>query len=151
MRLMSSRLPHVLWTAVLILMMASACTETKYTDVSTQPGYQEMVGATYTIVKPIGAYGIRQHSKAPIESISIVPPPGIEGPEVGFRVEIPSGSTMTVLGVYESNRFFDGSISLEVKFEGVALPENVPIHVDLMRGNQGDKKLSLNPAVFRRN
>ena len=62
-------------------MMLSACGETKYADVSTQPGYRELVGATYAIVGPVNAYGIRKHSNAAIEYVTVIPPPGIEGSE----------------------------------------------------------------------
>ena len=132
-------------------MMLPACGETKYADVSTQPGYQELVRATYTIVAPVNAYGIRKHSRAAIEYVTVIPLPGIEGSEVGFRIPIAVGSTLTVMSVYETNRIFDLSVSLGVKLNGTALPANLPILIDLMRGNQGADKLSLNPAVFQRN
>ena len=132
-------------------MMLSACGETKYADVSTQPGYREMVGVTYTIVGPVSAYGIRKHSKAAMEFVSVIPPPGIDGPEVGFRIPIMLGATLTVVSVYKTNRVFDPDISLGVKLNEVDIPANLPIRVDLMRGNQGADKLSLNPAMFRRN
>lgn len=143
------RLLSISWIAFVAIL--AACSETTYADVSIQPGYREMVGATYTIVGPVTAYGIRKHSKAAIESISIIPPPGIEGPEVGSRMSVPLGSTLTVIGVYESNRIFDPSLSFEVELNGVVLPAALPVRIHLMRGNQGADKLSLNPAVFQRN
>lgn len=136
---------------VALTIMISACGETKYTDVSTEPGYRGLVGAIYTVVGPVNAYGIRKHSKAAIEYVTVIPPPGIEGSEVGFRIPIAVGSTLTVMSVYETNRFFDSSISFGVKLTGVAIPANLPVRIDLMRGNQGADKLSLNPAVFQRN
>lgn len=128
----------------------SACGETKFVDVSAQPIYRGTVGATYTVIGPVSIYGIRKHSKAPIDFVSVIPPPGIEGPEVGFRVPIPIGSTLTVLRIYESNRTFDPPVTFEVKLTGVEIPLHLPIRVDLMRGNEGAEKLSLNAAIFRR-
>lgn len=128
----------------------SACGETKYVDVSAQPGYRDIVGTAYIIISPVSAYGIRKHSKAAVEYVSVIPPPGIDGSEVGFRFPITVGSTLTVTGVYKTNRIFDPSISLEIKLTGVVIPANLPIRVDLMRGNQGADKVSLNPAVFQR-
>ncbi len=137
------------WLIAFIAML-SACGETKYADVSTKPGYRELVGATYTIVGPVDAYEIRKHSNGPVEFVTVIPPPGIEGSEVGFRIPIATGSTLTVMSVYETNRFFDSSISFGVKLTGITNPANLPIRIDLMRGNQGADKLSLNPAVFQR-
>lgn len=139
----------ITWIALVAIL--GACSETTYKDVSSQPGYREIIGATYTVVGPVSAYGIRKHSQAAIESISIIVPPGIEGPEVGLQMLIPLGSKLTVVGVYESNRIFDPSLSLEIKLSGVILPANLPVRIHLMRGTQGADKLSLNPAVFLRN
>lgn len=68
--------------------------------------------------------------------------PGIDGPEVASRTTIPSGATLTVISVYESNRLFDPS--LRVRLGGVPLPEDLPVRLDLMRGNQRTARLSLN-------
>jgi hypothetical protein len=142
------------WHSIPCIVLAtvlSGCGETKYVDVSAQPGYRDIVGATYTVKGPMTAYGIRKHSKAAVEYVSVVPAPGIDGPEVGFRLPIAIGSTVTVNSVYESNRIFDPSISLGVKLNGAAMPKGLPIRIDLMRGIQGTDKLSLNPALFQRN
>lgn len=132
-------------------MMLSACGETKYADVSTLPAYRGLVGATYTVVGPVNAYGIRKHSKAPVEYVTVIPPPGIEGSEIGFRIPIAAGSILTVISVYQTNRFFDSSKSLGVKLTGTDIPANLPIRIDLMRGNQGTEKHSLNPTIYRKN
>lgn len=140
---------YLMWAAFTFCL--SACTDVKYTDVSTQHGYEVLVGTTYNVVSPITAYGIRKHSKAPVESVSLIPPPGITGSEVGFRVPIPIGTRLTVINVYETNVLLDPSASLGVRLHEVSLPADVPIRVHLMRGNQGDERLSLNPKIFRKN
>lgn len=147
---MNLYLPSVQWFALVFLI--SACGETEYVDVTTQSDYRNMAGATYTVVGPVNDYGIRKHSKASAESISVIPPPGIEGPEVAFRVPIPIGTSLTILNVYETNRLVDPSISLRVRLDGTVFPgdQNLPIHLDLMRGNQGTSKLSLNPEIFKK-
>jgi hypothetical protein len=137
-------------SSVIFTLMLSACGEIKYVDVSTKPGYRDLSGATYTVVGAVSAYGIRKHSKAEIEYITLIPPPGIGGSQIGFQIPITVGSTLTVMNVYETNRIFDPSVSLGVKLSGTVIPENLPIRIDLMRGNQGADKLSLNTAVYKR-
>lgn len=140
---------RIVWVGALFALL-TACDDTKFVDVSNQQKYSGLVGAKYIIIDPVDVYGIRKHSKAPVDYLTLIPPPGIEGSEVGFRVPIPIGSTLTVLRIYETNRVFDGSITFEVTLAGVEVPPNLPIRVDLMRGNQGGANLSLNPKIFRR-
>ena len=143
------RLLHI--SLIAFTMILSACGETKYADVSTRPGYRELVGVTYTVVSPVDAYGIRRHSKAVTEYVTVIPPPGIKGSEVGFRIPIAVGSTLTVMSVYETTRLFDSSISFGVRLTGGVIPANLPIRIDLMRGNQGAEKHSLSPKIYRKN
>lgn len=131
-------------------MMLSACSETTFNDVSNKAGYRELVGTSYLVIGQLDAYGIRKHSQAAVEYVTLIPAPGIAGSEVGFRAPVTVGTTMTVTRVFETNRSFDPSISLEVKMFGDPILGNLPIRVDLMRGNQGSNKLSLNPAIFQK-
>jgi hypothetical protein len=135
--------------ALFTLLMA--CDDTKFVDVSGQQKYSGLVGATFIIVDRVDVYGIRKHSKAPVAYLTLIPPPGIEGPEVEFRAPVPIGSKLSVLRIYETNRLFDGSLTFEVALTGIEVPANVPIRVDLTRGNQGSTNRSLNPKIFRRN
>ena len=144
-----SRILSGLLVAIAVTLLA--CSETTFNDVSSKSGYRELVGTSYTVIGSLDAYGIRKHSQAAAEYATLIPTPGIAGSEVGFRIPIAVGTKMTVTRVYETNRFFDSSISLEVKIFGGSVPENLPIRVDLMRGNQGSNKLSLNPEIFRKN
>lgn len=132
-------------------MMLSACGETKYADVSTLPSYRELIGATYTVIGPVNAYGIQKHSNAALDYVTLIPPPGIEGSEIGFQVPIAAGSILTVISVYQTNRFFDSSITFGVKLTGSDRLGNLPIRIDLMRGNQGAEKHSLSPKIYRKN
>jgi hypothetical protein len=131
--------------------MLLACGETTMYDVSNKPDYREMVGTTYTVIGSLAAYGIRKHSRADVEYVTLIPEPGIAGSEVGFRTPIAIGTTVTVIRVYKTNRLIDSSISLEVRLSGDSINGSLPVRVDLMRGNQGVSNLSLNPTVFRIN
>lgn len=139
---------YLLFIALTTVM--SACGEATYVDVSLKSGYREMVGLTYTVISPVSAYGIRKHSGTTVDYVAIMPPPGIKGSQVGFQIPIAIGHKLKVIGIYETNRIFDPSVSLRVELNEIGIPENLPIQVDLMRGNQGTTKFSLNPEVFQR-
>lgn len=128
----------------------SACSEERLTDVSQQPEFKRAVGATYEVVGTVHAYGIRRHSAAEVEYITLIPPPGVDGPEVGFRVLVEAGSRLTVRKVLKTNRLFDPNISLEVRLEGTKMPTDVTTRVDLFRGNEGKESLELNPTLYRK-
>jgi hypothetical protein len=116
-----------------ILLIISACGEVNYVDVGSSLEYIDMVGTKYTVISPVNAFGIRKHSNAPVDYITIIPPPGIDGAQIGFKIPI------------------DSSISFGVNIDGSSVPKNLPIRVELMRGNQGLTRLSLNPSIFRKN
>jgi len=125
-----------------------ACQET-FVDVSKDPKFRQVVGSQYTVVGRVDGYGIRQHSKAEVEYITLIPPPGIEGSEVGFRVPITLGSRITVLKVLRSNRWPDPNLTLVIRLEGMQMPVETTIIIDLFRGNEGKGLAQLNPSIYR--
>ena len=58
----------------------------------------------YVVVGQVDAYGVRRNSKAPVEYITLIPPPGVQGSEVGFQVPVRLRSTLTVRKVIRTNR-----------------------------------------------
>ncbi|WP_379681164.1 hypothetical protein [Massilia consociata] len=52
--------------------------------------------------------------------------------------------------VVRTNRIFEGDMNLEVDLEGALLPADVPVTIQLMRGNEGKGYLELNPQIFRK-
>lgn len=127
-----------------------ACAEEKFKDVSDDPDIRPIVGSQYEIVGPVYAYGIRNHSKAPIDLITLIPPPGIEGSEVGFKVPVQLGSRVTILKVLRTNRILDPNMDYVVKLNGTKMPAEATVRIELFRGNQGGGYLELNPAIYRR-
>ena len=127
-----------------------ACTEETFKDVSDAPEFKIAVGATYEVVGAVDAYGIRRHSGAAVEYITLIPPPGIEGSEVGFRVSVNSGSRIIVLKVLKTNRWIDRDLSFVVKLEGTNMKSDVVTRIDLFRGNEGQGFLQLNPRIYRK-
>ncbi|MEO7496844.1 MAG: hypothetical protein ABIT83_07330 [Massilia sp.] len=135
-----------LFTAISLL---DACTEEKCNDVSSEPKFKSVIGAEYEIIGPLLAYGIRQHSKAPVEFVSLIPPPGIEGSEVGFEIPVAIGTRITVLRVIRTNRVFDPPLTLVVDMKGTNLPIDTKVKIQLFRGNEGKGEIGLNTNIYR--
>jgi hypothetical protein len=139
---------------ILLLMMialgALAGCDERFVDVSDDARFRQSVGARYEVVGAVDAYGIRHHSKAPVDYVTLIPPPGIAGSEVGFRIRLAPGSTITVRKVLKSNRWPDPDMTLEVALAGTRLPVDTQIIIDLFRGNEGPGAVQLNPRIYRR-
>lgn len=139
---------------MLLLMLIAVCAlagcDERFADVSNNPRFRQSVGERYEVVGAVDAYGIRHHSKAPVDYVTLIPPPGIAGSEVGFRIRIEPGSTITVRKVLKSNRWPDPDMTLEVQLTGTRLPVQTVVTIDLFRGNEGDGVVQLNPRIYRR-
>lgn len=139
---------------ILLLMLIAVCAlaggDERFADVSNDPRFRQSVGERYEVVGAVDAYGIRHHSKAPVDYVTLIPPPGIAGSEVGFRIRIEPGSTITVRKVLKSNRWPDPDMTLEVQLTGTRMPVQTVVTIDLFRGNEGDGVVQLNPRIYRR-
>lgn len=125
------------------------CSNESRIDVSQRDEFKRFVGMQFEVIGPVDAYGIRPHSRAAVEYVTLIPLPGIEGPEVGFRTRLHAGSTVTVQRVIKTNGMFDPSMSYEVLLEGTHLPSPAPVRLDLFRGNEGESGMQLNPKLYR--
>jgi hypothetical protein len=125
------------------------CSDERRLDVSEQAEFKHLVGMEYEAMGPVDAYGIRAHSQAAVDYVTLIPPPGIAGSYVGFRVPLQSGSTVVVLRVLKTNRWPDRSMSFDVALKGTQLPTTAPVRIDLFRGNEGKADTDLNPNFYR--
>ena len=137
---------------ILAAIVPAGCSEVVLTDRSADPRYAPLIGTRYEIVGNLAAYGIRDHSNAPVEYVTLVTAPGFAGPEVAFHRWIRPGSRFEILQVLETNVVFDCDIVFAVRLEDapVPLPPGIPVHLDVNRGNEaGGCEPRLNPAVYR--
>jgi len=132
------------------LLLAACSMEVALTDVSSEPRFQPLIGERFEIIGPVYAYGIRHHSGAPVEYVTLLPPPGIGGYEVGFEAPLATGSVLTIAKVVKTNLVFDNGLAFIVTLEGTTLPAAVPVRVELNRGNEGNGSAELNPDIYRR-
>jgi hypothetical protein len=131
------------------LLSLFGCSDETRINVSEQDEFRRFVGMQFEVIGSVDAYGIRSHSRKEVEYATLIPLPGIDGPEVGFRTRLLIGSKVTVLRVVKTNRMFDPAMSYEVLLQGTQLPKAVPIRLDLFRGNQGEGAMQLNPQLYR--
>ena len=132
-------------------MLAACSCEVTYDDVSHHEEYRGVVGTRYEIVGQVDAYGIGRHSDAPADYLTLIPRPGIAGPEVVFEAPIPKGATVTVTKVFQTNRIvFESGLTLEVALHGAGLPLRGRTLIDLNRGSEGPGTAGLNPALYRK-
>ena len=136
--------------AVSLLSLLQGCTQESAIDVSKDPKFQARIGEEYEVIGALDAYGIRTHSGSQVQYITLIPPPGIEGPEIGYMTPVAAGSRIRILAILRTNRLFDPRMTLLVHLEGTLLPIETPIRIEMYRGNQGSDPNDLNPAVFRR-
>jgi hypothetical protein len=66
--------------------------DVRFADVSNDPRFRQMVRTRYEASGALDAYGMRPHSKAEVEYITLIPPPAIARFEVGFAIRINPGS-----------------------------------------------------------
>jgi hypothetical protein len=97
--------------------------------------FPEIIGARYRVKRPVLAYGIRKHSRAPIEYIQLMPPPGIAGSQIVPLTPIPVGTLFKVVSAWKSNTVTPNTHSVLVELENYTPPENVPIRIEYFRGN----------------
>ena len=136
--------------AAVSLGLLAGCSDIVLTDVSNDPDYRELVGEGFEIVGAVDLYGIRQHSKAPVEYRTLIPPPGIGGYEVAYRRPLERGARITVTKVMRTNRWFDCGIAFIVSIDKEPADPGVDTTLELNRGNKGGSCRELNPKIYRR-
>lgn len=129
--------------------MLSACSQVTLIDVSEVPEYKPIIGAQYEIVGDVFGYGIRDYSAAPVEYISLVPPPGFMGSQVGFKIPLKYGSKIKILKVMSANYWFECHEVFIVTMTGTSMPADLPIRLEMIGANKGDSCLQLNPSLYR--
>ncbi|MFC0253943.1 hypothetical protein [Massilia consociata] len=134
----------------LLALLAGCDMRETYEDVSTEPRSRQAIGIRYEVIGLVYAHGIRPHSQAPVDYVVILPPPGIGGTMIAWREPVPKGSIITVRKVVRTNRVFEGRMNLGVELDGMPLPVDAPITIELVRENEGKGYLDLNPEIYRR-
>jgi hypothetical protein len=133
------------WVAV------TGCARGEQENITSMRPYADVVGVEYeVIVDDLYGYGIyaSRDTKA-IGWITLIPGVGIGGSEVAFRRHVPKGQVIRILSAWRQPLLFDNDVYYRVAIESPDFPSDVPIKLELFRGNEGEGA-ELNPRVYRR-
>jgi hypothetical protein len=118
----------------------------------TSKPYSDLIGAKYEVAADdLYAYGIYESgtNKTQIGWVDLIPGAGISGPEVAFRRHVSKGQVIKIISAWRRFLLVDNGVYYVVTAEGADLPRDVPIQLQLLRGNEsGDA--DLNPSVYRK-
>jgi hypothetical protein len=128
----------------------AACSTDEGIDVSREPEFAAMIGREYRIVGDVDAYGIKNEDRdSSAAYVTLIPPPGISGPEVAFTKRLPKGLTVRIAAAKHRFRAFTNGTDYVVELNGSDLPPGLEVRIALFRGNQsGDT--DLNPRLYQR-
>jgi hypothetical protein len=113
--------------------------------------YAEMIGREYeVVVDGVALYGIYDFGR-PLKLgwMTVVPDPGVSGSSVAFRCQIPRGQRFRIVAVWRSHALVWNDFYHVIEFVGAKVPENVPIQLELFRGNEG-RGVEPNAALYWR-
>jgi hypothetical protein len=135
--------------ALLAVVLVSCATGPDRELTHTKP-YADLVQTEYTVIADdLYAYGIYDHlnSRDRVGSIALIPGVGIAGLEVAFRKHVPKGQVIRIVSAWRQFLLFDNGVYYLVTIEGSDLPRDIPIRLELFRGNEG-VGAEPNPAVY---
>lgn len=107
------------------------------------------IGQKFEIIGNLYAYGVRDDLNSDEISVISLVPLQLSGPEIKWQRTIPRGSIMTIAS--KDPRRFPSFLYPEryiVRLDTITPNSNVPLVIDLYRGNEGTTTV-LNPSIFR--
>ena len=101
----------------LVLVLSQCCGIAEYRDVSNDPRYIASVGQQCTVRRGLRAhaYTLDLNRRDVIEAVDVTTLPGIDGPEIRFKVAIPTGTKILVTGAQECVNCPFGSVRYAVQ------------------------------------
>jgi hypothetical protein len=131
-----------------VTLMAAACLHRAHDELTTTKPYADLIGAEYEIAtSDVRAYGIYSLDNRTLGWVQLMGGQGASGPEVAFRKNVKRGTTIKILSAWRSYSLTDSDDYYVVAIDGIDLPSNVPVRVELNRGNEGEG-VDLNPNVY---
>ena len=136
---------------LVVLLALAACSEGPPENLTSTKPYADLIGARYEVIADdVHAYGIYESaSDKTLARVTLMAGAGIGGPEIAFRRQVPKGRVFTLLSAWRKQLLFEDVIYYRVSVDDSDLPRDIPIEVDLSRGNEGIGT-DLNRKVYRR-
>ena len=143
---------NVMWRNTLCVLAVSvgAAGACGPTDISDHPSVADMIGREYRIIGDVDAYGIRLDLQDKEASyVTLIPLPGIGGPEVVFVRRLPKGQVFRIKSATWEFTPFDNGTEYLIELQNSDLPRGIEVRLALFRGNDsGDT--DLNPRLYER-
>jgi hypothetical protein len=128
----------------------AACQVGPGEEITTRKPYADLIGARYSVIGDLEAYGVYESlDNRTLSYVILVPPPGVGGPEFPFHRTVPKGQLITILSAWRQFVLLEKGIYYLVAVENSDLPQGIPVRLELMRGNEG-VGADLNSAIYRR-
>jgi hypothetical protein len=137
---------------VMLIVSPSACVKLPVEELPSTSPYAKIIGAEYRIVGDVSAYGIyeRVDGRKVLSYITLIPGVGIKGSLVESKGPIAKGQRIKILSAWRIPILgFTRAVYYLVKFQDADLPHDVPVRIDLSRGNEG-VDVGLNPGTYER-
>lgn len=141
----------VLILCVMLIATSSACNKPTVEELTFTNPYANLIGAEYRVVGDVVAHGIYENLNQRVAPsyITLVPGVGLSGPEVAFKKRIAKGQHITILSAWREQQLISWDVYYLVTLQNTDLPRDVPVQIELSRGNEG-VDAGLNPAVYER-
>jgi hypothetical protein len=148
----SSRMRDVrAWTGLSVVLALAACRVGPAEEITSTKPYADLIGAKYSVVADkLYAYGVYESlDNKSLSYVTLIPPPGVGGPEFAFRRHIPKGQVITIVSAWRHFILLESGVYYLVALGNSDLPQGTPIRLELSRGNEG-VGADLNPAIYRK-
>ena len=120
------------------------------TSLNDRQPYAGMVGREYRVVGDVDAYGITRDLQSEAASyVTLIPLPGIGGPEVVFRRRIAKGTTFRIRSARYRFMPFDNGTEYVIDLRDSEIAQGLEVHIGLFRGNEAGP-VDLNPRLYER-
>ena len=137
---------------VMLIVSPSACVKLPVEELPSASPYAKIIGAEYRIVGDVSAYGIyeRVGDRKVLSYVTLIPGVGIGGSLVESKGPVVKGQHIKILSAWRMHLLgFTRDVYYLVKFQDADLPHDVPVRIDLSRGNEG-VDAGLNPGIYER-
>lgn len=137
---------------MMLIATSSACVKLSVEELPSTSPYAKMIGAEYRIVGNVSAYGIyeREGDRKVLSYVTLIPGVGIGGSLVEPKGPIVKGQRIKILSAWRTHLLgFTRDVYYLVALQDTDLSHDVPVQIDLSRGNEGEDA-GLNPGVYER-
>jgi hypothetical protein len=146
-----ARLSGLACLSLIVAIEACSCRQGPHEEISSTRPYADLIGAEYQVIaEDLYAYGIQEsRPNKTIGWITLIPGVGIAGRDIAFRRHVPKGQIVRVVSAWREPILFQTGLYYRVTLPESDFPPDIPIHLELARGNEG-AGVDLNPKIYQR-